>query len=305
MPDGFMGGEPRGRVRHGLTVDVEEWFDTEAVRPRLPAGSPGPRSAVEQTTEMVLDLLAGAGARATFFCLGRLADERPAVVRRIVAEGHELASHGYSHQQVQHLGPRALAEDLHRAKARLEDVGGVAVAAHRCASWSLRGNRLWALEVIAAAGFTCDASLHPAGTLGFGTRGVPRGPHRVRLSSGAELREFPPAVAGWPVGLPCGGGFFLRTLPVRVVRDTLAGSAARGQPAVIYLHPWELDPAPPRARLPLPWRLVQYHGLGHMRARVERLLATFPFAPLREVADAVEWSAAPVFSVRTGQVNPH
>lgn len=305
MPQGFTDRKPPGPFRHGLTVDVEEWFDTEAVRPRLPAGSPELRSAVERTTEMVLDLLAGAGTRATFFCLGRTADEHPATVRRIVAEGHELASHGYSHQQVHHLGPRVLAEDLNRAKARLEDVGGVAVAAHRCASWSLRGNRLWALEVIAAAGFTCDASLHPAGTLGFGTRGVPRAPHRVRLSSGVELREFPPAVTGWPARLPCGGGFFLRTLPLRVVRGAILASAAQGRPAVIYLHPWELDPAPPRAHLPLPWRLVQYHGLGRMRTRIERLLASFSFAPLRDLTAAIDWSATPVWSLPAGQANRH
>ena len=280
-------------MAHALTIDLEDWRDTEAVRAHRRSPAFPPR--IEVSTHILLELLARRGARATFFTLGKVAVTHPGLVRSIVAAGHTLGSHGFSHRPVGALGPQGLRAELRRTKAALEDVTGRAVTAHRCPSWSVGARTLWALPVIAACGFSVDASLSPAGTPGTGVRGVPRVPHVVQLPDGQILHEFPLGVTGgWP-RLPYAGGFFLRALPPPVVRAAIRRCEHAGTPAVVYAHPWEFDPDSPRVRLPFPWRVLQYHGLRRMTPRFEALLRTFRFAPLEEVCQAYDWSRAPVW----------
>ncbi len=161
-------------------------------------------------------------------------------------------------------------------------------------TWSLRPGTLWALELIAAAGFRLDCGLCPAGTPGCGTPGVTRGPMAVRLFSGRQLREFPPSVLP-PLGLGLSGGFFLRNPPLGSTVAALRDAEARGVPLVLYVHPWEVDPEPPRVRLPALWAVARYGGLPRMADRMEQLLGRYRFAPLGTLADHGVWSRVPTW----------
>ncbi len=290
------GGQETGArsLVHGLTIDLEDWSDTQAVR-RFGRPAVGPVR-IEASTALVLDLLARHGARATFFVLGSIARDRPALVRGIAAAGHRIGSHGFSHRPVSELRPDSLHQELRETRTALEDTTGVRVQAHRCPSWSLRPGTLWALPVIAQCGFVIDASLSPAGTPRSGTAGVPRCPFRVRLPDGRELREFPLAVGPYPPRVPFAGGFFLRTLPAAWVHGRMREFTRAGRPAVVYAHPWEFDPQTPRGRMPQPWHFLQHHGLGHMPHRFADLLTRYRFAPLEELSEALPWERSPIWS---------
>ncbi len=291
-----------GPVTHGLTIDLEDWSDTQAVRLYGPHPSPPPR--IQESTPLVLELLARHGVRGTFFILGRIAASRPALVRRIAAAGHRIGSHGFSHRPIGELGPTGLRRELTASRAALEDAAGMTVEAHRCPSWSLRPGTLWALPIIADCGFRVDASLSPGGTPFIGTPGVPRAPHRVRLADGRALREFPLGVgAVWP-RMPFSGGFFLRTLPPAWTEACLLGFEHRGVPAVLYAHPWEFDPGTPRVRLPQPWGFMQHHGLERMTERFGALLARHRFAPLEELCAGIDWDRTAVWRAETDSRRP-
>lgn len=279
-------------VVHALTIDLEDWSDTQAVRAHGVADLP---ARIEESTPLVLDLLQRCGARATFFILGSIAATRPALVRRIAAAGHRIGSHGFTHRPIGQLGPEGLRQELLNTRIALQDAVGAAVQAHRCPSWSLRPSTLWALPVIADCGFRFDASLSPGGTLLIGTRGVPRGPHRVRLADGRELLEFPLGVsAGW-ARLPFSGGFFIRTLTPAWVAHCVRRFEHDRTPTVFYAHPWEFDPGTPRVALPQPWQFMQHHGLERMTSRFAALLAGHRFAPLEEVSDTINWEQMAVW----------
>lgn len=280
---------------HGLTIDLEDWRDTEGVRTHRRSPAFPPR--IEASTHILLELLARHGARATFFILGKIAVTHPGLVREIAGAGHTIGSHGFSHRPVGRLGPEGLRAELRHTKTVLEQTSGRPVVAHRSPSWSVRAGTLWAIPVIAACGFRIDASLSPAGTPRTGVAGVPRGPHRVQLPDGGTLYEFPLGVGtGWP-RIPFAGGFFLRALPPALVHAGIRRFERDGIPMTLYAHPWEFDPACPRVRLPLPWRVLQYYGLRDMTPRFERLLQRYRFAPIEDIAAAYAWSRAPVWTV--------
>lgn len=283
---------------HAMTVDLERWSDTEAVRhARLaPTLAPAEGTArLRADVERMVELLARHDVRATWFVVGQAARDDPAMVRTLAAAGHEVGSHGFSHTMAGELGPDAWRDELRRTKDLLEDILGSPVLAHRSPSWSTRRGTLWSLRTIAECGFTCDASLCPSGTYFWGVPGVPARPHRVRFADGLELREFPMATAIVPRGLPIAGGLFLRTLPASYIDASLRARERRGLPTTVYVHPWETDARGPRVPLPGAWRFVQYHGLDATAPRLAALMRRHRFAPLRELAATIFWEQTPVW----------
>ncbi|WP_245995156.1 XrtA system polysaccharide deacetylase [Inmirania thermothiophila] len=228
---------------------------------------------VAANTHRILDLLAEHGAHATFFVLGWVAEREPGLVRRIAAEGHEVASHGWSHERVGALGPGAFRDEVRRSKALLEDLSGTAVIGYRAPSFSLDAGEPWAVPILAEAGYRYSSSLHPIRHDHYGDPHAPRFP----FPRGHGLLEVP--VSTVEVGgrrLPCGGGGFFRLAPYRYTRWALRRIHAEGRPAVFYLHPWELDPAQPRPRgLDRRTRVRHYLNLRRTEARLERLLRDF------------------------------
>jgi polysaccharide deacetylase family protein (PEP-CTERM system associated) len=275
---------------HVLTVDAEDWYHVENLRPATPPESwPGLRSRFRNAVDRMLELFEKRKVRATFFVLGVAAEREPAVIRSIVAAGHELACHGWSHDLVYRQTPERFREETRRAKALLEDLGSCEVRGYRASTFSITRRSLWALDVLAEEGFSYDSSIAPLRHDRYGIPGAPAAPHVRRLSEGRSLLEFPVSVMrvlGWR--FPLGGGFF-RLFPLRWTERALRRQAAAGWPGMIYVHPWEFDPDQPRVQgIGLVRRFRHYYGLDRSRDKLDRLLSRNAFEPMGAALD--RWS---------------
>ncbi len=266
----------RPAVVNALTVDVEDYFQVQALADTVPrAAWEGMPRRVEANTECLLAAFDRAGVRATFFTLGWVAKRHPALVRRIVAGGHELASHGYGHERVDRLGPAAFRADIRRTRRLLEDAGGAAVAGYRAPTFSLNAATPWAFAILAEEGYRYSSSVYPVRHDLYGMPDAPRFPYRP--DAGA-LWEIPMTTLRVPGrNLPCAGGGWFRVLPYAAFRLGLRRfHRAEAAPAVFYTHPWEIDPAQPRLdvrnRLS---RFRHYVNLSRTAGRLERLLGDF------------------------------
>ena len=273
-------------IRNALTVDVEDYFHTEAMSAIVPREDwDGMPSRVEANTRRLFDLLAKHNVRATMFFLGWVAERFPQLVREAVERGHEIGCHSYWHRAIFRLTPEEFREDTHRAKSVIEQAGGVAVRGYRAPSFSLVPGTEWAAQVLVKEGFTYDSSVNPVRHDFYSNANAPRTPHRIADGALLELPIATVRIVG--NNLPIGGGGYLRMLPFAYVRwglKRLNGTEAR--PGVIYLHPWELDPGQPRLSARGKSSLRQYSGLKEFESRLIRLLNSFVFAPIRDVFGA-------------------
>jgi polysaccharide deacetylase family protein (PEP-CTERM system associated) len=274
---------------NALTVDVEDYFHTEAMTRVAPPKTweRMPRR-VEHNTRRLFELFERHQVRATMFFLGWVAERCPALVREAVERGHEVACHSYWHRPVYGLTPDEFRADTSLAKDVIESAAGRRVYGYRAPSFSIRQGMEWATDILAELGFTYDSSTNPIRHDNYNNPHAPRLPHRH--SSG--LLEIP--VTTWRVhntNLPVGGGAYLRILPFTYMQMGLSRAAAAGERIMLYLHPWEIDPTQPRLGAPLKSRLRQYIGLGRMQRRLECLLRAYRFAPVAEAF--VETAAAP------------
>ncbi|WP_242415472.1 XrtA system polysaccharide deacetylase [Sphingomonas panni] len=261
-------------MRNAMSVDVEDWFQVGAFETVIDRGEwDALECRVEANTDAVLDLFAKSGVKATFFTLGWVAHRFPALMRRIVAGGHELASHGWDHKRVFTFTAEQFRADLKQARAALEDAGGQAVTGYRAPSFSIDRRTPWAHAVLAEEGYAYSSSVAPIAHDHYGWVDAPRVLHRPVV--GSDLIEWPITLAkvlGREVS--AGGGFF-RLLPNRVVEDAVVRSnGAEAHPAMFYFHPWEIDPGQPRVRnAPLKSKVRHYSRLGAMAGKLERLMA--------------------------------
>ena len=261
--------------RHALTVDVEDWFQVSALAPHIPRDAWSRAEChVEANIERLLALMARHRARATFFTLGWIAERYPAMVRRIVAAGHELASHGYGHLRASEQTREQFAHDVRHAKVILEDIGGVAVRGYRAPSFSIGSGNLWAFDVLREAGYVYSSSVYPVRHDHYGMPAAPRTP----FLTASGVVEIPlTTVRAFGRNFPAGGGGWFRLLPYGVSRALIRrASRTLGAPAIFYLHPWELDPAQPRvAGVSFKTRMRHYINLARTEGRLARLLADF------------------------------
>lgn len=273
-------------IRNALTFDVEEYFHAEVFAGVVPREQWSTlESRVGRATERLLALLAETGTRATFFVLGWVAERHPDLVRAIAAQGHEVACHGYAHQMITRLSRTEFTEDVRRAKATVEDAAGVGVIGYRAPTFSVVRETLWSLEVLAESGFQYDSSIFPIVHDRYGIPDSPRFPHRLGAGRGMEISEFPLSTVtrlGWR--FPVAGGGYFRLFPYAVTRWALRQLNAReGQPAMVYLHPWEMDPGQPRLPVGRVAQLRHSVNTGATVAKLRRLLRDFAFAPVRDV----------------------
>ena len=281
-------------VRNALTVDVEDYFQVQAFADVIPraAWEEMPRR-VEANTDRLLALFDRHGARGTFFTLGWVAERHPALIRRIVAGGHELASHGYWHQRVDSQTAEEFRADIVRAKAVLEDAGGVAVLGYRAPTFSVGPRTPWAFDILAGAGHRYSSSVYP---VRHDLYGIPDAPRFAYRHAGSALLEIP--MTTLQIGsynLPCSGGGYFRLLPYRLYRAALRRcNAAQGTPGVFYTHPWEIDAEQPRVATPSRLsRFRHYNNLDRTVPRLERLLADFTWERIDRIY-AAELASPPV-----------
>ncbi len=264
------------QMRNAMTVDVEDYFQVQALAGCIPRGSWDTiRPRVEENVDAILELFEDAGVRATFFTLGWIAQRHPTVVRRIVAGGHELASHGWDHTRADAQHPAEFRVDIGRARRLLEDVGGVKVTGYRAATFSIGARNPWAFQVLESEGYRYSSSVNPIRHDLYGMPDAPRTPYRPE---GGTLWEIPmTTVRVLGRNLPCAGGGYFRLLPYPLYRAGLRWvNRADRQPGIFYFHPWELDPAQPRIPGCGPKsRIRHYTNLHRMRPRLWRLLREF------------------------------
>ena len=278
---------------HFFTVDVEEYFQVKALEAVVSRDEWLTRpSRVAGSVDDLLGALARHNTRATFFTLGWLAEHRPEVVRSIVEAGHEIASHGYSHDRVTSMSPDAFREDVRSSKRILEDVSGALVAGYRAPSSSIIPGYEWAFDVLIEEGYRYDSSLFPIRRKGYGYPSALRAPYNIKRRDG-EIAEFPLATTHlfhYPV--PAAGGGYLRHFPLGVVRRAFREAGERREPATFYIHPWEIDPDQPRLPVSRLNRIRHYRGLNESLARIERLLEEFRFTTIASYLPMLDGSVA-------------
>jgi polysaccharide deacetylase family protein (PEP-CTERM system associated) len=258
-----------------MTVDVEDYFQVSALEPYIARRdwASMPRR-VDANTSRILDLFAQRQIKATFFVLAWVAERHPALVRRMAAEGHEVASHGYAHRRVTQQSPREFRDDVTRAKSILEDIVGEPVTGYRAPSYSIGATTLWALDVLESAGYRYSSSVFPIRHDLYGMPAAPRFPFHPTAGGLLEIPVTTVRLAGrtWP----CGGGGYFRLLPYEPFKWALKRVNRNDRHAgVFYFHPWEIDPAQPRVRARLKSRFRHYVNLRRMEGKVARLLDDF------------------------------
>lgn len=272
---------------NGLSVDVEDWFQVgafERVIDKADWDTLAPR--VERNTDAVLALFAESGAKATFFTLGWVAHRYPALIRRIVDGGHEIASHGWDHQRVFTMTPDGFCADIARARAALEDAAGVAVTGYRAPSFSIDARTPWAHRALADAGYAYSSSVAPLRHDHYGWPDAPR--YAFRPLADAPLIELPVTVAQLGGKRVATGGGFFRLLPAALTNFAVRQVNGEGQPAVFYFHPWEIDPDQPRvAHAPLKSRLRHYARLGAMAGKLRGLVQRHAWGRVDEALRSV------------------
>jgi polysaccharide deacetylase family protein (PEP-CTERM system associated) len=274
---------------NAFTVDVEDWYqvaDFDAVIPFTEWDRC--ESRVLRNTERVLALLDEADVKGTFFVLTWNAERFPEVVRRIAAGGHEIATHGYAHRIVYEQTPEEFRADVARAKKTLEDLTGEPIVGYRAPSFSFTTKSLWAPDVLLDLGFRYDSSVFPVRDALYGLPDAARFPYLLRERDGRRLVEFP--ITTTPLfgrNLPLGGGGYLRLLPYHYMRWGMRRvNRGEGQPALVYIHPWELDPEQPRMKTAGKRGFSSHYvNLRTTEAKVRRLLRDFAFAPMRDLLD--------------------
>lgn len=273
-------------MQNAITIDVEDYFQVAALANWAPTKSWDDfELRVERNTDKILQRFDEHSIKGTFFVLGWIAEKCPQVVKNIVAAGHELASHGYSHQLIYNQTPDVFREETIRSKKLLEDISGVAVNGYRAASYSITKKSLWALDTIAEAGFTYDSSIFPVKHDRYGIPDAVEVPHTLTTPAGHKITEFPITalkLAGYK--LPIAGGGYFRLFPYWFSRWGLQRvNTAQKQPFVFYLHPWEIDPEQPKLAATGLSKFRHYNNLEVCEQRFEQLLADFEFTTVANV----------------------
>jgi polysaccharide deacetylase family protein (PEP-CTERM system associated) len=285
-----------------MSVDVEDYFQVSAFEKYIARDAWDKQECrVESNVDRILGLFDRHGVKATFFTLGWVAERYPAMVRRMVEEGHELASHGWSHVRVTQQNPDEFRQDVIRTKALLEDTSGQPVIGYRAASYSIGADNLWALDVLGETGHHYSSSIYP---IKHDLYGMPDAPRFAFRPNDSDLIEFP--VTTVRVGgrnLPCGGGGWFRLVPYKGMRMAMRRVNAVDKESVIfYFHPWEIDPDQPRqAGLDAKTRFRHYLNLRRMETRLGHLLQDFSWGRMDEVLYAPRRDEAAAIAVPAAQ----
>lgn len=272
------------RPVNAMTVDVEDYFQVSAFEGCVSRTDwESHELRVERNVDRILELFDGLQLKATFFTLGWIAERCPQMVRRIVEQGHELASHGYDHRRVTQMDAAAFRADVTRTRGLLEDLAGGAVLGYRAPSYSIGAGNLWALDVLEETGHRYSSSIYPIAHDLYGMPEAPRFAFRIRDGGLLEVPVSTVSIAGKRI--PCGGGGWFRLFPYPMTRAMIRRvNGADRQPSIFYFHPWEIDADQPvMAGAGAKARFRHYLNLSRVPSRLERLARDFVWAPMRDV----------------------
>lgn len=292
-----MSAQDSASPTNAISFDVEHWHSATLLDDAIQ----DPEDRIEESVDVVLDVLRRHDVRATFFVVGEVASEYPEVVRKIADEGHELGSHGHTHTPLFELSPDAFERELDRSATAIERAGGSEPVGFRAPNFSVTRATDWALPILESNGYRYDSSVFPVRTPMYGVPGAPIRPYDVALddpfrASSAEQSErgfveVPLSVLGERIRLPIAGGFYGRVTPVWILERGIRRLNRRGIPATLYFHPWEFNPSVRVDSPSLPKRFVSFAGIERTARKLDRLLAAFDFGPIRAVVDG--WDRNP------------
>jgi polysaccharide deacetylase family protein (PEP-CTERM system associated) len=277
-------------VLNAITVDVEDWFQVSVFRNVIDYRDWGHQeSRIIPNICRILRLFEEYRVKGTFFILGWIAQRYPEIVLTIKKYGHDIGSHSYSHRLIYEMSRNEFADDLDRSISALEDVTREKVRSYRAPSYSITQESLWALEILSERGIRYDSSIFPVKHDVYGMAGVPRFPFRLGFTNGNKIIEFPLSTIRVCGGnMPIVGGGYLRLFPFWFIRSGIRQLNKSGKPAIVYFHPWELDPHQPRIQVKFTSRFRHYSNLEATEGRLRRLLSEFQFASIEEALELSE-----------------
>jgi len=274
-------------MTNALSFDVEEYFcvtNFEDFILREEWESFPTR--VEKQTDKILNLLAQAKVKATFFILGWLVGIHPDLIKKIFREGHEIGAHSWDHRLIYRQSPEKFRQDVKKTKKRLEDITGSEIKGYRGTSFSITRESLWALDILQEEGFKYDSTIFPVIHTRYGFSDSPRHPYPIRSKGQKVMWEFPLTTFKiGPYNLPVSGGGYMRLMNYNFLKWMLSRVNGREKsPFILYMHPWEFDPEQPiPERIPYLRRLRHTIGIRTMEKKLKQLLQDFQFAPIKDV----------------------
>jgi polysaccharide deacetylase family protein (PEP-CTERM system associated) len=267
-------------MTNAFSVDLEEWYHICGLDNLSGRIEPKYKIRIIDNTARILDLLQSKNVKATFFVLGALAEKFPGLIKEIDRRGHEIASHSFNHQQIHQQTKEQFAEDLKKSIRILNAITKKDVLGFRAPDFSITKDSLWALDVLVDCGLKYDCSIFPIRHPRYGMPDAERFIHKVKR----ELIEFPPSTIRFlGYNIAVAGGAYFRVIPYGFIKRAINSLNARGIPANMYFHPWELDPEQPKLMMPWHRRFAHYTNLRNTKRRLERLLEDFQFSTIREV----------------------
>jgi len=275
-------------ITNAFTVDVEDYYQVEAFSQHIQRSHwDDYASHVEKNTDEILLLLDNKNTKGTFFTLGCVAEKHPSIVRKIVAQGHEIASHGYSHKLIYKQSQEEFRNETIKSKAILEDIAQIEVRGYRAATYSITRESLWALDILVDAGFIYDSSIFPIRHDRYGIPDINPIPHEIETPGGQSIVEFPISTLKTRLAnVPVGGGGYFRLFPYVFTRWALNRVNNRSNEFVFYIHPWEIDESQPVIKSAgFATKFRHYNNIGKCKLRLEQLLTDFKFDTLSSVLE--------------------
>lgn len=261
---------------HGLEIGVANWHKFE--------------NRIEKNLLKLSNLLEEVGTKATFFILGYVAEKFPQLVEEIARRGHEIGSHGYSHQFVYRQSPNEFRQEMIKSLEILEKLSGEKILSYRAPFFSITQSSLWALEILGDLGILFDSSIFPVINYRYGIPQAPRFPHWIDTKNASKILEFPiSTIRILGKNIPIAGGAYFRIFPYQFIKAGIKSLNKKNQPVIFYLHPWEIDPEHPKIKLPRRISLTHYYNLSQTEAKFKNLLRDFKFIPLKKVLENAKW----------------
>ena len=258
-------------MRNIFCVDLEDWFHQSLV----PQANINFKPTVERNTDRLLEIFSDYNTKATFFTLGDIAENHSALIKKIAAQGHEIACHSYSHRLIYDMSPEQFREDTRKSKEILEEISDTKIYGYRAPSWSVNKSTLWALDILQELGFTYDSSIFPVHNFLYGIPGADRFPHEM-LVNGKPFLELPPSTftfAGKNMGFS--GGFYMRMLPGFIIKHFTKMTNNEGHPVLFYLHPHEIDTKTPKFKVNMRDDIISNWGKRHCEKKLIGILKDY------------------------------